>query len=163
MEVIGLETEVRGGCRIPVQAYEGGSFPHAGNSVDTVLLADVLHHEQDPSRVLKEAARVARKRVIVKDHKVGSLLAWPRISLIDWAANAGYGVPCLFRYPDQAGWHSLFEECGLQVSEEWTTMDLYPAGLNLLFGKKLQYMAVLHPLRSGARAAHLAEPEDERA
>ena len=145
VSVTGLETEVREGCAIPVAAYEGGLFPGTDNSVDTVLIADVLHHEPEPERILREAQRVARKQVIVKDHKVGSFLAWPRIALIDWAANAGYGVPCLFEYPDLAGWHGRFERTGLRVENEWPGIDLYPIGLNLLFGKALQYMAVLAP------------------
>jgi len=145
VEVSGIETNVREGCAIPVEPYDGATLPKEDNSVDTVLIADVLHHEEEPGRLLCEAARIARKRVIVKDHKVGALLAWPRISLIDWAANSGYGVRCLFRYPSTEGWHALFEECGLRVQEELSSINLYPAGLNMLFGRRLQYLAVLNP------------------
>lgn len=151
IKVTGLETNVREGCAIQVDPYDGKTIPKEDDSVDNVIIADVLHHEEDPGRLLKEAARVARKRVIVKDHKVGALLAWPRISLIDWAANAGYGVRCLFRYPSQDGWHSLFGNCGLKVEEELDSLDLYPTGLNLLFGRSLQYFAVLNPVSAGDR------------
>ena len=146
LEVRGLETNVREGCPIPVDAYDGESIPQGDNSVDNVLLADVLHHEENPARLLREAARVARKRVIVKDHKTGPPLSWPRISLIDWAANAGYGVRCLFRYPSLTGWHDLFMECNLSIQEERASLDLYPPFLNLLFGRQLQYLAVLNPM-----------------
>ncbi len=146
LEVRGLETNVREGCPIPVDAYDGETIPQGDNSVDNVLLADVLHHEENPARLLREAARVARKRVIVKDHKTGSPLSWPRISLIDWAANAGYGVRCLFRYPTLTGWHDLFIECDLSIREERVSLDLYPPFLNLLFGRQLQYLAVLNPM-----------------
>ena len=145
IEVSGLETNVREGCAIPVHQYDGKSIPLAKGEVDNILIADVLHHEEEPDQLLREAARVARKRVIVKDHKTGSLLAWPRISLIDWAANAGYDVRCLFRYPTAEGWRELFSSCGLEIEREWLSLDLYPAFLNLLFGKKLQYLAVLKP------------------
>lgn len=143
--VSGLETNVREGCSIPVDPYDGETIPREDNSIDNILIADVLHHEEHPAQLLREAARVARRRVIVKDHKTGSLLAWPRICLIDWAANAGYGVRCLFRYPTVEGWHAHFEACGLAVVEEHRSIDLYPPILNLLFGKKLQYFAVLDP------------------
>lgn len=151
IQVTGLETSVRDGCEIQVDRYDGEIIPREDDSVDSVLIADVLHHEEKPERLLQEAARVARKRVIVKDHKVGALLAWPRISLIDWAANAGYGVRCLFRYPSVEGWHELFAVCGLTVEEELRSIDIYPAGLNLLFGRKLQYLAVLSPHREGTK------------
>ncbi len=143
IEVRGLETKVREGCAIPVDPYDGKIIPFEDDSLDNVLLADVLHHEEDPARLLREAGRVARKRVILKDHKTGSLLAWPRIAFLDWGANAGYGVRCLFRYPTLAGWHELFGQCGLRVHEERISLNLYPPVLNLIFGRRLQYLAVL--------------------
>jgi ubiquinone/menaquinone biosynthesis C-methylase UbiE len=100
--VEGLEIQPRGECLIPVTAYDGMAFPFGDDAFDSVLLADILHHEPEPARVVREAARVARKRVIVKDHKLDGPMAWPRISFIDWAANAGYGVPCLYRYYSNA-------------------------------------------------------------
>ncbi len=150
LEVRGLETNAREGCAIPVDPYDGETIPYQDDSMDNVLLADVLHHEENPQRLLQEAGRVARKRVIVKDHKTGTFLAWPRISLIDWAANAGYGVRCLYRYPTVTGWHELFRRCALVLQEERMSLDLYPPGVNALFGRKLQYLAVLNPDSPGS-------------
>lgn len=143
VEVRGLEVRPRDECLIPVTAYDGGSFPFADGSFDSVLLADILHHEREPERVLREAVRVARTRVIVKDHKIDGVLAWPRISFIDWAANAGYGVPCLYRYYSAEEWSALFRKCGLVEQRVTDSLDLYPPGLNLMFGRRLQYLAVL--------------------
>ena len=64
---------------------------------------------------------------------------------MDWAANAGYGVRCLYRYPDLGGWHDLFSKSGLSVHEEHEALNIYPSFLNALFGRKLQYLAVLKP------------------
>ncbi len=145
LEARGLETCPREQCVIPVDPYDGETIPHDDNSFDNVLLADVLHHEEHPLRLLQEACRVAGRRVIVKDHKTGGILAWPRICLMDWAANAGYGVRCLYRYPDLGGWHDLFSKSGLSVHEEHESLSIYPSFLNALFGRKLQYLAVLQP------------------
>lgn len=151
VEVEGLEVRPRPGCLIPVTPYEGGRFPFADDSFDSVLLADVLHHEAEPARVVREAARVARRRVIVKDHKLDGPLAWLRISFIDWAANAGYGVPCLYDYYTGPEWSALSEACGLEKECVIDSMDLYPNGLNILFGKRLQYLAILKtPTRTTA-------------
>lgn len=146
LDVKGLEVRPRDGCQIPVTSYDGAVFPMDDDSVDTVLLADILHHEHDPQQVLREAGRVASKRVIVKDHKVEGLLAQARISFIDWAANAGYDVPCLYQYHTGPGWTEFVQSCHLKEEVVHRSIDLYPPGLNLLFGKKLQYLAVLHPL-----------------
>ncbi|NIP94893.1 MAG: hypothetical protein GWO24_16195, partial [Akkermansiaceae bacterium] len=48
LEVQGLEVRPRGGCLIPVTAYSGGGFPFDDDAFDTVLLADILHHEPEP-------------------------------------------------------------------------------------------------------------------
>ena len=95
---------------------------------------------------------MAARRVIVKDHKIDGLLARQRISFIDWAANAGYGVPCLYEYYSGPEWSDLLETCGLQEERVVDSIDLYPAGLNLLFGKRLQYLAVA----SGRPTEHTA-------
>ena len=100
----GLERLVRGGEPIKVHAYDEIIIPFADNAFDVVILADVLHHEQDPNRLMRECARVGRRLLIIKDHQVQGPFAQWRISLLDWAANAPYGVPCLFRYNNPAQW-----------------------------------------------------------
>ena len=150
LDVHGLERFARGGELIPVDAYEGGRMPYDDEAFDVVTIADVLHHEEDPAGLLAECARVARRLVIVKDHQRRGLLAQPRISFIDWAANAPYGVKCLYRYPTNEGWHELFAQVGLRVDEEQRAMNLYPPVVNLLFGRSLQYFAVLRPTKEAA-------------
>lgn len=139
--VEGLERVRRGGEPITVHTYQGGAIPFQDNAYDVVIVADVLHHEQQPDRLLDECIRVARRLLIVKDHQVRGPLAHPRISLIDWAANAPHGVPCLYRYntPDQ--WRRSWADRGLRVVDQASTINLYPPLVNLLFGRRLQYMA----------------------
>jgi len=143
--VEGLERVKRGGEPIAVHAYEGGRIPFDDGAYSVVIVADVLHHEQDPEALLAECARVASRAVIVKDHQVAGPLAQQRISLIDWAANAPYGVPCLYKYNTPNQWRDVFKRLGLGIEQERTRMALYPPVVNLLFGRSLQYMAVLAP------------------
>jgi SAM-dependent methyltransferase len=141
LTVEGLERVVRGGEPIKVHAYDGKAMPLPDKSVDAVIVADVLHHEEQPDRLLRECARVSRRLVIVKDHRItGPLSKW-RVSLMDWAANAPYGVPCLFRYNTLEQWRQEPAKLGATTEHELTTMDLYPGLWNPVFGKKLQYMA----------------------
>ncbi len=140
--VEGLERVRRDGEAIPVTAYDGREAPFADNTFDAVILADVLHHEPDPDKLLDEAARITKRFLIIKDHAPQGPLAHQRISLIDWAANAPYGVPCLFRYFTPSQWRAHFASRQLQIVEERLSMKLYPPFVNLLFGRRLQYLAV---------------------
>src|SRR3954454_10420122 len=52
VDVRGLERVKRGGEAIAVDAYDGVTIPYADGSFDVVILADVLHHEADPHRLI---------------------------------------------------------------------------------------------------------------
>lgn len=149
----GLESHPRGGEPIPVTSYDGERFPFDDRSFDVVIVADVLHHEQDFDRLLGECVRVSRRYVIVKDHQIAGPLARPRICFIDWAANAPYGVPCLYRYNTRTQWRQVPTRFGLRVVQEHTRMNLYPPLVNLLFGRSLQYLGVYEV---SARAGEVA-------
>lgn len=143
VRVIGLENQKRGNEAIEVTAYDGHTIPLGDSAVDVVILADVLHHEPNPERLLQESIRVARRLIIIKDHKVDGLLAHSRISFLDWAANTGYGVKCLFRYHTRDGWTRWLATFPVKVRAEVFSMDLYPPFFNFVFGKKLHYCAFL--------------------
>jgi len=143
LEVRGLERVKRGGEPIEVLEYDGGDIPLEDNSCDVVILADVLHHEPDFDRLLGECVRVSSRLIIIKDHVIAGPMAQRRISLIDWAANAPYGVPCLYRYNTPGEWRAIHARFGLEPIEELTSMQLYPPIVNLLFGRRLQYFAAL--------------------
>ena len=142
VDVRGLERVKRGGEAIPVDEYDGVTIPHADGSFDVVILADVLHHEPDPHRLIAECARVSRRLLVIKDHKVQGPLAQQRIALLDWAANAPYGVPCLYRYNTPQQWQQWKQHHGLEPQAELHALRLYPFPYNLVFTPKLQYLGV---------------------
>lgn len=72
----------------------------------------------------------------------GLTLAIARVSLMNWLANIGYGIPCLYRYRTVSGWSRLFDRCGLEIVSEKRSIKLYPFGLNWVFGNKLQYFTI---------------------
>lgn len=144
ISVVGLERVRRDGSLIPVATYDGQTMPYGDRTFEIIILADVLHHEEDPHRLLAESARVAKRLLIIKDHKVDGPWAQQRIALIDWAANAPYRVRCLYRYNTLQQWAEWYQRHRLIVERELPAMRLYPPFVNLLFGGRLQYMAVLH-------------------
>ena len=145
LHIEGLEQIARGNEPIPVTQNDGTSIPFDDDSFDVVTIADVLHHEHEPEHLLRECARVAQRAVIIKDHKPEGLLAQQRIALMDWAANIGYSVPCLYRYNTIQEWHTLFASLDLSLLHEVTSMQTYPPLVNLFFGRRLQYLAVVVP------------------
>lgn len=150
--VEGLERHVRGGEPITVHGYEGGRMPFADAAYDVVILADVLHHEAVPDELLRECLRVSGRSLIIKDHQIRGPMAQARVSFIDWAANAPYGVKCLYRYHTREEWVSMAQRMGARVIAEHQSIKLYPMGVNFVFGNKLQYMAVWQ-VSAGAAAA----------
>jgi len=141
--VEGLERRARGGEPIKVHEYDGVKAPFEDKTYDVVIVADVLHHEEQPDLLIAECIRLSRRLVIIKDHQVAGPLAQRRISFIDWAANAPYGVKCLYRYNTAKQWDETVTRHGLAPVEQRRTMNVYPVLVNMVFGRRLHYFAVL--------------------
>lgn len=47
--------------------YDGQKLPFKKDSFDTALIITVLHHTTDPVAILREAARVAKKVIVVEE------------------------------------------------------------------------------------------------
>ena len=50
---------------VDAELYDGERIPMEDESVDTVILLEVVEHLDDPARLLREARRVARRGVLV--------------------------------------------------------------------------------------------------
>ncbi|GHG14906.1 hypothetical protein CBQ26_18395 [Deinococcus indicus] len=126
----------RGGLtRVLVQ----GRLPFPDAQFGTVLLAFVLHHCPDPLAVLREAARVSGRVIVIEDLEAGGRRPGRAGQWLDALLNLEAGHPHAHR--SQGDWHALFRAAGLQVQtqEHWTTrplgirtghtlFDLRPAG-----------------------------------
>ncbi len=53
------------GIKVSLQIYDGDTLPFVDNQFDVALLFYVLHHCQNPQRVLNEAIRVTHQRLII--------------------------------------------------------------------------------------------------
>lgn len=144
----GLEKAKRGGEPIEVLQCKAERLPFADQAFDVVILADVLHHEERQGLLLDEACRVSQRLLIVKDHKPEGFLAFWRVCFLDWAANYPFDVKCLYCYRTRREWLAVFEQRGLALISEETSLDLYAPLYNSLFGRRLQYFAVLKTQRS---------------
>ena len=51
----GADVLVRPKTRIEVDLFDGATLPYSDRSFDAVMIVDVLHHTDDPARILREA------------------------------------------------------------------------------------------------------------
>ena len=150
VEVTGIDIAVRGETHIPVREFDGRNIPFGDGEVDVVMLVDVLHHADDPKRLLGEAARAARRAIVLKDVTPLGPLSEPTLRFMDWVGNARHGVPLPYDFWSQAEWREAFRELDLSVEDLRRRLGLYPPPFNLLFEKRMHFVARLVP-RSRAR------------
>jgi len=144
VDILGVDVLVRDKTYVPVQEFDGENLPFEDDSFDTVLFIDVLHHIDNPAAILKEAKRVARKNIIIKDHLQKGAFAFTTLKLMDYVGNAHYGVNLNYNYLKQENWNELFKEVGIEPPslEEWIDkLNLYPFPFNLIFDRKLHFVA----------------------
>ena len=143
LKLAGLDVLVRPGTHIPVEGFDGKKLPCADGSWDAVMMVDVLHHTEDPSVLLNEAARVSRKWVLIKDHYLQGLGAEGTLRFMDWISNARYGVVLPYNYQTPARWDHLMAGAGLRRHEERVRLGLYPWPASWVFGRRLHFIACL--------------------
>ena len=118
-------------------------IPRNNASVDVVMFVDVLHHTDDPMILLREARRVARRAVVIKDHTLNGLLARQTLRLMDRVGNARYGVALPYNYWTHEKWLESFMKLGLQVGVWATDLGLYPWPARWFFDRSLHFVARL--------------------
>jgi SAM-dependent methyltransferase len=141
LTIEGVDLAVRQATGIPVKAFDGEHLPYPDASFDTVMFVDVLHHTIDPLVLLREAARVARNSVVLKDHTREGILAGLRLRFMDYVGNARHGVALPFNYWTVAQWRDAERLLGLTKTKELRTLDLYPWPADQIFGAKLHFVA----------------------
>ncbi len=98
-----------------VQA-NGKRLPFASGTFDCVMMVDVLHHDSCPRGLLEEAGRIARDRVLIKDHYWTTKLDLAFLRCADYIGNRLYGVKLPYVFLKLESWHSLFKSTGLRIA-----------------------------------------------
>ncbi len=121
---------------LPLRLYDGRTIPHPESSFDTVTLLLTLHHCTDPGRVLAEASRVARRRVIVTESVYQTRLGRRFLTFMDRTFNrvrSDDTMPEALHFKTTATWRRVFERNGLRLeSEKWLSSGLHKQRLFVL-------------------------------
>lgn len=140
MGITGIDVLVRPGALIHVDEFDGRTLPYPDSSFDTVLFTDVIHHANDGHALIREAARVARKSVVIKDHVMDRWLSGPTLRFMDRVHNERYGVALPFHYWTSHQWREAFRDAGLRVEVKRQDLKLYPWWAEPFFGRTLQVL-----------------------
>ena len=139
----GVEVLPRADCQIPCSAFDGNTLPFGDRSFDVAMLVDVLHHTSDVSVLLKEAARVSRELVLLKDHLGENAFDHATLRFMDWVGNRPHGVTLTYNYQSRAQWDAHFAAAGLRPASFETDVPLYPVPFSALVGRGLHFIASL--------------------
>ncbi|MFQ5526411.1 MAG: class I SAM-dependent methyltransferase [Thermoanaerobaculia bacterium] len=143
IEVRGIDVDVRPEVAVAVEPFDGERLPFEDRSFDTVMMVDVLHHTEDPLRLMRETARVSRKSVLLKDHLLSGPFASATLRFMDQVGNRRYGVPLPYNYWREDQWRAAFEQLGMRI-ETWTDrLGIYPWPMSVLFDRGLHFIARL--------------------
>jgi SAM-dependent methyltransferase len=154
LTICGIDVLLQEQRYIPVEEFNGGVIPYGDESFDVVLFVDVLHHADDPMELLREAVRVTRRAIVIKDHPLNGFLAGPTLRFMDWVANARHGIALPHQYWPREKWFMAFDTLGLAVKFWKTKLGLYrPAGW--LFGRGLHFIALLEKKSAAAALADI--------
>jgi SAM-dependent methyltransferase len=143
IEIDGIDVLVRPHTHTPVHWFDGKTIPHGDHSFDVVMFVDVIHHADDPVALLREAVRVARKALVIKDHTLTGFLADSTLRFMDRVGNARHGVALPFNYWTERQWSQTIESLGLKTAVWNRQVGLYPRPARWVFDRRLHFVARL--------------------
>ena len=124
---------------LPFVLYDGKTIPFAAHSFDISLLISVLHHCDKPERILGEAIRVSKSRVIIFEELYENFWQKKLQSFLDILFNLFQ----LFRPPREnmpfnfkraSEWQAIFKRFNLKIIEQkkFKLFGIFPRALFVL-------------------------------
>ncbi len=145
LQVEGVDIVPRAKTLVPVRQYDGVTLPYEDKSFDYVTIVDVLHHTNDPVPILREACRVAREGVVIKDHLREGFLAQATLAIMDWIGNFGDGVPMPYNYLSRDEWQAAFFAAKLEMVTSTEKVGVYLPPISWIADRHLHFVALTRP------------------
>jgi ubiquinone/menaquinone biosynthesis C-methylase UbiE len=142
-EAHGIDVLLREKTHISVVQFNGDVIPYPPKSFDVVMFVDVLHHTDDPMILLREAFRVARKAILIKDHTLKGIMADPTLRFMDLIGNARYNVKLPYNYWSESKWRDTFKTLGMNIVHWKSKLNLYYPPARWIFDRSLHFIAKL--------------------
>lgn len=139
----GVEVVEPAAPRMPIGLYDGKTLPFRDDAFDVVLCADMLHHTTSPFDLLREACRVARSYVVVKDHVCDSRVDRILLTGMDWLGNVGKGVPLPFHFLSSDQWSDGFASLPYAVVQRIDAIQYWGWPLCMLVDRRFHFAALL--------------------
>jgi len=143
LQVTGAEFSPRADCAIPCTGFDGAHLPFPDKSFDGCMVVDVLHHSLDPLSIMRDAARVCRNFILIKDHLAENAFDHWTLRLMDWVGNRPHGVVLPYNYLSGKRWKELYRGAGVTEQKVNRAIPLYPAPFSFVFGRKLHFISLL--------------------
>ncbi len=130
-------------CLIKYNHFDGKNIPFERDSVDVCIFVDVLHHTSNIKELLKEAARVSKKYILIKDHICESKYDFRVLKFMDWIGNRPHGIVLKYNYTSRKKWKEYFSYSGLKLIYWNENVPIYNFPINLIFSRNIHCIALL--------------------
>lgn len=141
----GVEVIERGKPFIPITLYDGHRLPFVDNSFDFVTIINMLHHTADPKETLKEAIRVSRKGIIIKEHYADNWFDYATLTAMEYLnPNARKLMEMPLRFYTQKEWNEIFKSMDLVCEGEVDRFVSYGKFWDLFFGRHMHFVGRYH-------------------
>lgn len=126
--ITGVDVLLQPTSYVEVILYDGQTLPFNDGAFDCVMMIDMLHHCLDIKQIVREARRVARRYVLIKDHHWDTAVDWACLCVADYLGNAPYGIALPYQYLRIDEWAGLFRRTNLAVVSQgaWRYFALDP-------------------------------------
>jgi len=114
-EVIGADIKDQRVFDVPFKIINGRDLPFPEKSFDTVLISYVLHHVKDPKKLLTEAKRVCRNKIIIFEDLPKDFLSEIICNIHGVSFDGIFKNPSKTSFKKEECWEKIFNELGLNI------------------------------------------------